>query len=198
MVEDFAKREEDRHVIGETSSYDAARVLAAQRVERVLAEFQRPQQTAESLFELWSMFGEDVYIVPESTRDPFSAMDYARLSCVRLTGDSRLPVWLQVTCVDRLNTSSGAPSGEGRWVFWVNAPATCAGATRVIRRAVEKKYDQMSDEAYAGDDSTYSLLVFDMRQLTPEEIAAAPWKQRGNTAFVLQVDGTLAPIPSSG
>lgn len=197
FVEDFAKREADRHAIGEFPSYEAALSVATQRVDQVLAEFQKPEQSAKALFELWTLFGEDVFIVPAHSHNPFSALDYARLRCVQMTCDESRPVWLEVTCIDRLNTSSGAPSGEGKWVFWVNAPATCAGATNVIRRAVEAKYDALSDEAFAGDGSTYTLLECNMRELSADEIAGAPWKQYGKTAFTLQADGRLGAFDAT-
>ena len=55
------------------------RDAAAQaRVEACLKEFFTPIISAEDLFQQWSLFGEDVFLIPDEGEPPFSAMAYAK------------------------------------------------------------------------------------------------------------------------
>ncbi|MBS1809398.1 MAG: hypothetical protein JST84_14665 [Acidobacteria bacterium] len=60
----------------------AEALRAAQaRVDECLREFHAAGISAEELLRQWSLFGEDVFLLPDEDAQPFSAMDYARLRC---------------------------------------------------------------------------------------------------------------------
>ncbi|MBY0545660.1 MAG: hypothetical protein K2W95_00060 [Candidatus Obscuribacterales bacterium] len=89
-VEEFSTREESRREVARFSCYDLALRCAQVRVRRCMRDFHRRGQSAKDLFDLWFMFGEDVYIVPDDRRAGFSAIDYGRLIAMELACDPTL------------------------------------------------------------------------------------------------------------
>lgn len=47
-------------------------------VDSGLLELWSPGMAPDHLFTLWSMFGEDVYLIPDDGEPRFSAMEYAK------------------------------------------------------------------------------------------------------------------------
>lgn len=84
-VEEFSTREESRREVATFSCYELALHSAQARVRSCMAEFLSSGQSAKELFDLWMMFGEDVFIVPDEPG--FSAIDYGRLIATKLTSD---------------------------------------------------------------------------------------------------------------
>ncbi len=76
--------ESERYKLSEFETYDAA--IAA--CKKIVDEFFAPHEKGECSFkELWdgyTMFGEDPFIVPEDEGSHFSAWDYAKQKCYEL------------------------------------------------------------------------------------------------------------------
>lgn len=75
-LEERAERGEEgaRRVFGTCSSPEEAEQMARYVVDRSLDEF-RDSNNADDIFRMWSMFGDDAFIVPPCN---FSGLDYAR------------------------------------------------------------------------------------------------------------------------
>lgn len=79
--------EEERYEHGSYSSLEAATVAAQAIVDEFLVEARQPGMTAGELFDQYTSFGEDPFIVaPGESRVLFSAWDYARRRCEELCG----------------------------------------------------------------------------------------------------------------
>jgi hypothetical protein len=189
----FAQGEESRRKVGEFPAYDAALTAAAERVLGDLWAVFSIEQSAKDLFDLWKEMGDDVFIVPDDNTTPFSATDFARLMTLQVTLDDSRPLYLEVTCIDQLNFSSGFSSPPKQWVFWVKAPATYSdsGATPLIRRAAEVLYREMSQKALESEGSSYTLLDLTTRALSEVEVVQGIRAQSHNIIYVVQNDGTL-------
>ncbi len=72
-----------RRLHGSYASAESARAEARQVVERSLQELAGPAHTAASLFQLWSLYGQDAFLVPDNPEDPFSGQEYAREQAAR-------------------------------------------------------------------------------------------------------------------
>ena len=70
--------EEHRYEHGEFDNPDEAVAVCKQIVDGCLEHMLKPGMTAEALFELYAMFGEDPFVVPDNA---FSAWDYAKERC---------------------------------------------------------------------------------------------------------------------
>lgn len=84
---------ENAHYMDERSSYelgtfeslDAAIAASKRIVDDYLKSAYHPGMTAKALFESYTMFGEDPYVVDSDMEGgPFSAWDYARERCAQL------------------------------------------------------------------------------------------------------------------
>ncbi|HEX8692904.1 MAG TPA: hypothetical protein VF746_10820 [Longimicrobium sp.] len=64
--------------LGDFPAWDEAVAAARDVVERSLRELHAPPMDAEHLFRLYTLFGEDAYVVPSGEPRRFSAWDYAR------------------------------------------------------------------------------------------------------------------------
>ncbi len=91
--------EESRYSCGSFASYNEALAKAKAIVDEFLEQFHQPGMTSKELFEGYTGFGEDPFIVPAGKPD-FSAWDYARARCLELCRDEdaissilRYPVW---------------------------------------------------------------------------------------------------------
>ena len=135
--------------------------------------------------------GDDVFIVPDDATAPFSAVNFARLMALQITLDDSRPLFLEVTCTDRLNFPNGSALPPKQWVFRLKAPATYAGASPLIRRATEFLYDAMSRKALASEGSNYTLLDKTMRELSDAEVAQEDQAAPRKTVFVVQGDGSF-------
>lgn len=67
--------------LGDFATWDEAAAAAREIVERSLRELHAPPMGAERLFELYTLFGEDAFVVPSDETHRFSAWDYARERC---------------------------------------------------------------------------------------------------------------------
>jgi hypothetical protein len=74
--------EDHRYEHGEFDSPDEAVAACKRIVEECLEHMLKPNMTAEALFELYAMFGEDPFVIPAHA---FSAWDYAKERCEVLT-----------------------------------------------------------------------------------------------------------------
>lgn len=191
FAEDFSDRESGRYKVGEFDSYNDALTFAARRVDKGLKEMLTRAQSARNLMDQWTMFGEDVFLVPDDAETHFSALDFVRLRALFHTNDTSRSLVYDVVCTDRINTSSGFSSPPSQWRFRVNAPATYKGAEYLLRRATDVLYDDMSRKAQESDGSTYTLLEMEAKLLTPEELeeTTAP-----AVIYSIQLDGSFQRI----
>ena len=63
---------------------EEAEAEARRIVDRSLDELHRPPMGAEELFRLYTLYGDDPYLVPDPEPHRFSAMEYARRRCREL------------------------------------------------------------------------------------------------------------------
>ncbi len=87
-VEDFSERFDggSRRVVSTHETHASALTAARDRVEDGIVEFWRPGMSPEDFIRQWSMFGEDVFLVPDDGEPRFSAMEYARERIQELAG----------------------------------------------------------------------------------------------------------------
>ena len=78
--------ESERWLQGEAESYEEALATCRRIVDEFLALNHRPGMTVAALFELYTLFGEDPFIVPDEAVERFSGWDYARRRCAELCG----------------------------------------------------------------------------------------------------------------
>src|SRR5437870_5325213 len=80
LVQDFSDYGEcdAAREVGSLATRAEALAAAQARVGACLEEFYVAGIGAEELFQQWSLFGEDVFLLPDEGVPPFSAMDYAR------------------------------------------------------------------------------------------------------------------------
>ena len=80
LVQDFSDYGEPDAVreVGSFATRADALAAAQARVEAGLAELFVAGRSADDLFRQWSLFGEDVFLLPDDGEPPFSAMAYAR------------------------------------------------------------------------------------------------------------------------
>jgi hypothetical protein len=84
--------EDQRYELGAFASLDAAITAAKAVVDDYLAAARKPGMTAHELFESYTMFGEDPFILgPDQRREAFSAWEYAKRRCDDLSGSSGDP-----------------------------------------------------------------------------------------------------------
>ncbi len=82
--------ESERRKQGEYDSYEEALAIAKSIVDEFLLQSRDQYTKASELIQLYGIYGEDPYIVPDPTRGPdgvgesFSARDYARQRCEQL------------------------------------------------------------------------------------------------------------------
>ena len=79
--------ESERHELGEFPTLDAAIEASKKIVDEYLLSAHQPGMTAHALFESYTSFGEDPYIVATPSKEPkglFSAWDYAKRRCDEL------------------------------------------------------------------------------------------------------------------
>jgi hypothetical protein len=73
---------EYRYELGTYPSFEEARAAAQQFIDTYLQETYRPGMSASHLFQLFTLFGEDPFIVaPDLPSVAFSSWDYARQRC---------------------------------------------------------------------------------------------------------------------
>jgi hypothetical protein len=77
---------DSRSLYSEHETREEALSAARALVERSLEELRAPGQSAEQLFSLWSLFGQDAYLVPDDSEGRFSGQDYARERVAQLAG----------------------------------------------------------------------------------------------------------------
>ena len=80
--------EEARHTLGEYQSADEALAVARRVVDEDLAELFRPGMSAATLFNQYTTFGRDPFIVSDDPACTFSAWDYARARSRELCGEA--------------------------------------------------------------------------------------------------------------
>jgi hypothetical protein len=76
--------EEHRSEYGVFGTADEAVAVCKRIVDRCLEPMLKPGMTADALYQLWVMFGEDPYVMPVDRTDArvaFSACDYAKERC---------------------------------------------------------------------------------------------------------------------
>ena len=71
----------ERYRHGEFPDYESALAACRRIVDEFLAANLRPGMTAERLYKLYTLFGEDPFIVPGRSERLFSAWDYAKKRC---------------------------------------------------------------------------------------------------------------------
>lgn len=79
--------ESERYELGEFPTLDAAIEATKKIVDEYLLSAYQPGMTAQALFESYTSFGEDPYIVAtpsKGTEVLFSAWDYAKRRCYEL------------------------------------------------------------------------------------------------------------------
>lgn len=82
--------ESERHKQGEYDNYEEALIVAKNIIDEFLSKNRDQYSEASILFRIYSLYGEDPYIVPDpakvsgGTRESFSAMNYARQRCQQL------------------------------------------------------------------------------------------------------------------
>ena len=74
----FGDDEPARRRIGEFTSRAEAVAAAQARVELILRELHKPGRTADELYQHWTLFGEDVYLLPGDGEPSFDAYEYAK------------------------------------------------------------------------------------------------------------------------
>ncbi len=95
LIDDNAHYQDEtwRRKLGEYDKYEDALAAAKIVIDEFLSQNRGQHTEASKLFQLYSIYGEDPYIVPDPTRDPdgvgesFSARDYARKRCQQLFGE---------------------------------------------------------------------------------------------------------------
>lgn len=75
--------EGERYKLGDFSAYDQALAACMRLVDDFLEARRRPGMSAPQLFEQYTSFGEDPFVVPPA-EPAFSAWDYARNRCEQL------------------------------------------------------------------------------------------------------------------
>ena len=78
--------------IGTFATREEAVAVAQARVDDCLMEFLTTGITAEALLRQWSLFGEDVFLLPDEGAQRFSAMEYARTRCHELANGSAVAI----------------------------------------------------------------------------------------------------------
>lgn len=73
--------ESEQRRLGDFPTWDEAVAAAREIVERSLRELHAPPMGAERLFRLYTLFGDDAYVVPSDDSHRFSAWEYARERC---------------------------------------------------------------------------------------------------------------------
>lgn len=74
--------EDERYELGTFETLEAAIEACRKIVDEYLAGAHKPGMTARELFENYTTFGEDPYVVSSAVIGvPFSAWDYARQRC---------------------------------------------------------------------------------------------------------------------
>jgi hypothetical protein len=73
--------ESERYTLGEFASYEEAEEACRRIVDEFLLDAYKPGMDAKSLYELYTMFGDDPFITSADRARTFSAWDYARMRC---------------------------------------------------------------------------------------------------------------------
>lgn len=91
VADNFHYRDEsETYLQGSYDSLELAIAVCKRIVDEFLASAYTPGMTADKLYETYSFFGEDPYIVDEGTQAVlFSAWTYARERCEEMGGPSR-------------------------------------------------------------------------------------------------------------
>ncbi len=76
--------EEERNRHGEFEHYDDALQAAQGIVDRFLEDHQGKYAQASALFQAYTQYGDDPFIVPDDAAHRFSARTYAREKCEQL------------------------------------------------------------------------------------------------------------------
>jgi hypothetical protein len=80
--------ESERYKLSDFESCEAAVAACKKIVDDFLEHGYAPGMSFDELYEGYTMFGEDPFIVSEDARCRFSAWDYARQRCSELCGDA--------------------------------------------------------------------------------------------------------------
>ena len=83
--------EGERHPYGEFESYEEAVAAARRMVDEDLHELHAAGLSPESLFDQYTHFGRDPFVVPDDGVQRFSAWDYARERSRRVCGHTPKP-----------------------------------------------------------------------------------------------------------
>jgi hypothetical protein len=75
---------DERRCVAEFATQQAALSAARDHLDSNLRQLWSAGNSAQQLLEKWSLFGEDVFLVPESADSHFCAWDYARQRCQEL------------------------------------------------------------------------------------------------------------------
>jgi hypothetical protein len=75
------------HVKAECQSYGEARTLCKAMIDEWLRANYRRDMSAEVLYQLYTTFGEEPYIVPQGEGEAFRARSYAETASVKLCGE---------------------------------------------------------------------------------------------------------------
>ena len=87
FVDDNARSQDEsaRYQLAEFDTYEAAVAACRKIVEEFFQDCQPGQQSYEKLWEHYTMFGEDPFIIGGDKKQPFSAWDYAKELCRQLS-----------------------------------------------------------------------------------------------------------------
>lgn len=77
----YMDAESPPHPAGAFTTREEAEAEARRIVDRSLDELYRPPMGADELFRLYTLYGDDPYVVPDPEPQRFSAMEYARRRC---------------------------------------------------------------------------------------------------------------------
>lgn len=191
-----APSSEERTALGQFDVHDAALTAAAEAVMNNLFALHRETGytlSATELYEHWLTNGLEAMIEPDDLKMPFSAMDFARLIVLQVTGDYNYTLYLEVTCQDTLIFATGFAAPSREWKFWVKAPGTYhgPGVDGLVRRATEVLYDEMSEKSLSADGSRYKLLELWVHEVSEAQMFAEMNKGKHETIYFVQKDGAF-------
>ncbi len=185
-----------RTAIGEFAVHNDALTAAAETVMNNLFDLHRASgytYSATELYEHWLTEGIEAHIEPDDAQMPFSAMNFARLIVLQVTGDYKYTLILEVTCQDALIFPSGFAAPSREWKFWVKAPGTYhgPGVDGLVRRATEVLYEDMSYKALEADGSRYKLLELWVHEVTESQMRSEMNRTNYDTVYFVQKDGAF-------
>lgn len=192
-----ASQDEPRTSLGQFAVHNDALAAASEAMMSNLLSMHRASgytYSATELYEHWLKEGIEATIEPDDPNNtPFSAMDFARLIVLQVTGDYSYPLILEVTCEDTLVFASGFAAPSREWKFWVKAPGTYRGpgVDGLVRRATEVLYENMSYKALLADGSRYKLLELWVHEVSESQMLFEIKKGKYDTIYFVQKDGAF-------